>query len=599
MELSMLGGLVGGIGLFLLGMKMMTDGLRLAAGKALRHILSEWTKTPLRGLFSGVMITSLVQSSSAVTVATIGFVNAGLLDILQTVYVIYGSNIGTTMTSWLVAMVGFKIKVDALALPMIGIGMALRLFDSMGRKGAFGEALAGFGLFFLGIDILKETFAASGQAFSLSGLPNEGWGMLLFVGIGFTLTFLMQSSSAAMVVILSAVAGGLVTIEAAAAAVIGANVGTTSTAALSVIGATPNAKRTAAAHVIFNLITALVAVILLIPMIKLVSEIQVDMGLEDSPAVLLALFHSVFNVMGVLLLWFVTPRMVNYLKRRFRSFEEDEGRPRYLDKTVLAAPDLALNALIRELERIGAIARDMSQAALSTEKVASGQLLVHNRVVQRLVEAVGDFGVTMQRANLTQDIVDAIPDAMRVARYYQAVANHALDVAHMQQDVTEIHDPRLADIVATFRSNCVRLLKLADASLEDFSLQACDEQLNAIERAYQELKAAFLRAGANERIRVPEMVNLLDQYSRIRRMVEQMAKAAHFMNDLFNFARKAGQQEEPGQPAETAPPVQEVESAQGEQAVTQEGAGAPAAEGAGAEISKDGRAAVIGEKTSS
>ena len=157
-DLSMAGSFIGGIGLFLLGMMMMTDGLKMAAGDALKHILSEWTRTPLRGFLSGVLITSLVQSSGAVTVAVIGFVNAGLLDILQTVYVIYGTNIGTTMTSWLVAIVGVKLHVQALALPMIGLGMFLRVISGSTRRGALGDALAGFGLFFLGIAILKNTF---------------------------------------------------------------------------------------------------------------------------------------------------------------------------------------------------------------------------------------------------------------------------------------------------------------------------------------------------------------------------------------------------------------------------------------------------------
>ena len=140
MELSLISSFIGGIGLFLLGMRLMSDGLRMAAGGALRHILSRWTRSPLRGFFSGILITSLVQSSSAVTVAVIGFVNAGLLSLLQTVYVIYGTNIGTTMTSWLVALVGFKLNVQLVALPLIGIGMFMRLTDTSGRRGYWRES---------------------------------------------------------------------------------------------------------------------------------------------------------------------------------------------------------------------------------------------------------------------------------------------------------------------------------------------------------------------------------------------------------------------------------------------------------------------------
>jgi phosphate:Na+ symporter len=151
MTLSMIGSLIGGIGLFQLGMLLMTDGFKLAAGKTLRNILESSTSTPLKGLLSGALITSLVQSSSAVTVAIIGFVNAGLMSLSQAITVIYGSNIGTTMTSWLVALIGFKVNIKAFALPAIGVGMMQRLIKGPGRQGAIGEALAGFGVFFLAL----------------------------------------------------------------------------------------------------------------------------------------------------------------------------------------------------------------------------------------------------------------------------------------------------------------------------------------------------------------------------------------------------------------------------------------------------------------
>ena len=147
-----IGMLAGGIGLFLLAVRMITDGLKLAAGGKLRDLLGHWTYTHTRGIFTGLAVTALVQSSSAVTVATIGFVNAGLLSLYQSLGVIYGANIGTTMTGWLVSLVGFNIKIEAFALPLIGIGMLLRLARGSSRLGSLGEALAGFGLFFVGID---------------------------------------------------------------------------------------------------------------------------------------------------------------------------------------------------------------------------------------------------------------------------------------------------------------------------------------------------------------------------------------------------------------------------------------------------------------
>lgn len=237
MTTSALMAVLGGVGLFLLGMRLMTDGLRMAAGNALRHILASWTRTPLRGLATGFGITAAVQSSSAVTVAVIGFANAGLLTLDDTLWVIYGSNVGTSITGWLVALVGFKINLKALALPFIGIGMGLNISGHGGsRRAAIGEALAGFGLFFMGVDILKEGFTGMEGSLDPASMQAEGLVCVaIFVAVGLLLTILMQSSSATMAMLITASAGGAIPITCAAAAVVGANVGTTATAALAVI----------------------------------------------------------------------------------------------------------------------------------------------------------------------------------------------------------------------------------------------------------------------------------------------------------------------------------------------------------------------------
>jgi phosphate:Na+ symporter len=303
--------LIGGLGLLLIGMSLMTDGLKLAAGSALRDILARWTSNRVRGLLSGFAITALVQSSSAVTVATIGFANANLLSLQQAVWVIFGSNVGTTMTGWIVALVGFKLNVEGFALPLVGIGVMLKISGERSRRSAFGQALVGFGLLFLGIGVLKETFDAFGEHMSLPAL--EGPALLttgVYVLAGVLLTTVMQSSSAALVVALSAAEGGMISLAAAAAVVIGANLGTTTTALIAVWGATPTAKRVALAHVAFNILTATVAIIILQPLLLLVGWLRDAFALPAAPATTLAVFHSAFNVLGVLLIWPVANRMV-------------------------------------------------------------------------------------------------------------------------------------------------------------------------------------------------------------------------------------------------------------------------------------------------
>ncbi len=539
MEFSALGSFIGGIGLFLLGMKLMTDGLKLAAGPALRHILGQWTRTPMRGLFSGVLITSLVQSSSAVTVATIGFVNAGLLTLAQSVGVIYGSNIGTTMTGWLVALVGFKVDVKALALPLVGIGAVLQLTGANTRRGAIGEALTGFGLFFLGIDVLKTAFEGIGAQLPLHEMASSGsLGALLFVAIGFVLTLLMQSSSAAMALILTATAGGVVPLSAAAAAVIGANVGTTSTAAISVIGATPNAKRVAAAHVLFNLLTGTVAFIILPLMLQVVDVVGEMVEQKQDPAVTLALFHTAFNVLGVVLMWPLTRRLVAFLERLFRSIEEDKSRPQFLDKNVLATPTLALDAVALELTRVGGMARDMGKGVLSAERSIGKQLAPDKVAVVNLVDAIGKFSVAMQRTHLPQEFDESLPNALRVARYFTAVAELAEGVAQYQELASYLSDEPLNSEMSFFRSDSVHLIDIADPQREDFDSAAIERKLAAMEDSYHSLKAHLLRAGTEERITGEQMVQQLEIYSRIRRMLQQSVKGCIYLHGLLDLAAK-------------------------------------------------------------
>jgi len=245
---------IGGLALFLLAMLMMTEGLKLFAGEGLKQLLSRFTSTPLKGVLAGVLVTGLVQSSTAVTVAVIGFVNVGLMGLRQGLGVVFGTNVGTTVTGWLVSLVGFGFKIESFALPILALGVALRLGCSSRRNQGLGEALAGFGLFFLGLSILKDSFGSLAQTYT--GLANgaHGGSLLTFLLVGFVITLLTQSSSATIAIILTATTGGMIGIQPAAIAVIGANLGTTTTAAVAVLRATSNAKRLALGHILFNLI---------------------------------------------------------------------------------------------------------------------------------------------------------------------------------------------------------------------------------------------------------------------------------------------------------------------------------------------------------
>ena len=408
----------------------MTDGLKVAAGEALRSILGRWTRTPLRGLASGALITAIVQSSTAVTMATIGFVNAGVLTLSQAVGVVYGSNIGTTMTGWLVALVGFEFDIKLFALPAIGVGMLLRLTGEGSRRGALGEAVAGFGLFFLGIDVLRSATAGLGQELPFSLRGDDGpLDLALFVASGFVLTFLMQSSSAALAIGLTSVAGGAFSLTDGAALVIGTNLGTTTTAVLAVLGATPNARRVAAAHVLFNVITAAVALAILSYLLAAVVAVRGWVGAGEDPVSTLALFHTVFNVLGVALLWPLTPALVRFLEGRFRSGDEDARRPRHLDRTVLGTPALAIDALALELNRLRRIARRMARGCLSDDPIAATAIRADGEALRDLAVAVGEFASEVRRGNLPADLAEVLPQALRGSQYFVEVADLAPEVA--------------------------------------------------------------------------------------------------------------------------------------------------------------------------
>lgn len=520
-----IGSLLGGLGLFLLAMKMITDGLRMAAGHSLRDMLGRWTSSPMRGVVAGGSITAVVQSSSAVTVATIGFVNAGLLDLYHALGVVYGANVGTTITGWLVAAMGFKIKVEAFALPMVGIGMLMRLTGAGERRGAIGEAIAGFGLFFIGIDMLRGAFEAASATIQIPDTATERFGgVLLLVGIGFLMTLLTQSSSAAIAVILTAATGGVIDLNSAAAMVIGANVGTTSTAVFAAIGATPNAKRVAGAHILFNVITGLIALLILPVLLWLVDLTSHVFGLEKIPAVTLALFHTVFNIFGVLLLWPFTARLTRFLETRFRSIEEIEGKPRFLDKTVAVSPYLSLDAATLEMIRVNDIARRMAIDVINSEELNTRRMTADHATLERLIGEVGKFITHLERGNLPEAVASHLPVILRIGQYYSQVGDLAVLVGQSQGQISPLDDEQANDLFNHFKARVAELISATDFHREDFNPGTAKALHLEVENGYQDLKAAILKGAALRRLDLTNMTNTLEQLSSIRRMLGQLMK---------------------------------------------------------------------------
>ncbi len=342
--LGIISHLMGGVGLFLVGMKLLSDGLKAAAGSALHTVLERWTTSRISAFFSGLGITALIQSSSATTVATIGFVSAGLLTLNGSLGVIVGANVGTTSTGWLVSLLGFKVSVGALALPLIGVG-ALGNILLHGRRAHLGMALAGFGIIFVGIDFLQSAMSGAATRVDLSVFGADTIGQqLVLVLVGMGLTAIVQSSSVAIALTLTALASGAIGLQHAVFLVIGQNLGTTITAALAAVGASVPARRAATGHILFNLFTGTIAFVLAAPLVDFTGWLT---GGTSDMAIRIAAFHTTFNVLGAILalpllsglVWLV----VHLVPDRTPSIA------RNLDKSLLLTPAVAIEAAHRAL----------------------------------------------------------------------------------------------------------------------------------------------------------------------------------------------------------------------------------------------------------
>ena len=510
-------------------MHMLTEGLKLAAGRALPALLERGTATPARGLAAGMLMTAAVQSSTAVTVASIGFVNTGLLSLKNAMWVIFGSNVGTTMNAWLVAALGFSFRIESFALPFVGVGAVLMLAARSVRPRALGQALAGFGVLFLGIDVLKDAFSGFGASISLQDYVMPGVaGWLTLVAIGTVLTVLMQASGAVIALIITAAQGGLMSVEAACAMVIGTNIGTTSTAILSAIGATSSARRLAAAHVMFNLVTGSIALLMLPLLIGLLGLLRTWFEQPATPAVMVAMFHTAFNLLGVLLMVALAAPMLRLLSRRFRSQEEEIARPRHLDPPSLTVPDLALHALRQELGRTQSFTTTALTAATRVPPDApwiERQASTLDALAPEITAYIGK----LSGATLPAALVEALAHSLRTLQYQESAVAAVRQAGSLGATLGAAPGAALDAAVATFRQAVAALAASADASRGEFSAAAVEVLLGEVEAHYQALKEALLLHGAHARIDIATMQDWLRLASLQRRATEQVAKAARML----------------------------------------------------------------------
>ncbi len=355
--------LIGAVGLFLYGMKIMSEGLQKTAGDRMRSIMSAMTKNRFAGLFTGIFITALIQSSSASTVMVVSFVNAGLMSLADSMAVIMGANVGTTFTAWIISIFGGQVNVNAFILPLIGIAVPF-LFSKKSTHKSISEFLLGFAFLFLGLQLISQNVPeldANALEF-LAHYADMGFlSIVLFVLVGLIITMIIQSSAATFAIVMIMCGKGWITFDMGCAMVLGSNIGTTITPILASLGANSAAKKAALGHLLFNCFGTVWALALIYPLISSVASITRSLGPGDPTAVGataaamsfgLSVFHTVFNMVNVMIMiWFTElfVRICNFLIKP-KHKDEDEFQLKYISRGILNASELNIAQAQREIE---------------------------------------------------------------------------------------------------------------------------------------------------------------------------------------------------------------------------------------------------------
>jgi phosphate:Na+ symporter len=339
-----------GVSILLFGMITLEEGFKTFTKGPLKAILRKATDKLYKSISLGAIVTAFIQSSSLVSVITISFISAGLITLAGGIGLVFGANIGTTATAWLVAGFGLKVKISILAMPMLIFGIIFS-FQKSGTFKGIGNILTGLGFFFLGIFFMKEGFDVFSQDFDLTIYAVPGFlGIIIYTGIGIFITTVLQSSSASLALILTALSVGQIEYENALALAIGTNIGTTVTALIGSVGSNIAGKRLALAHLIFNLVTGLVALAFINPLSRLVEELSMSLGIAaDDFTLKLALFHTIFNVLGVLIMIPLIKKLEQFLLRFVKDHRvKDIDEPKFLNKSGLEFPGTAISSLEKE-----------------------------------------------------------------------------------------------------------------------------------------------------------------------------------------------------------------------------------------------------------
>ncbi|MDD2283966.1 MAG: Na/Pi cotransporter family protein [Paludibacter sp.] len=525
--------LVGSLGLFLFGMKTMSEGLQKAAGNKLRSILTVMTKNRFTGVLTGVFITALIQSSSATTVMVVSFVNAGLLNLLQSVTVIMGANIGTTITAWIISFFGFKFSISAYAIPLIAIATPL-LFSAKGKRKSYGEFILGFALLFMGLDLLKNSVPDLKSnpemlefltRFTQSGFTS----VIIFLIVGTLLTIVVQSSSATMAITLIMVSKGWISYELGAAMVLGENIGTTITANIAAIPANISAKRAAFAHTLFNITGIIWILFLFYPFLNMVTNLAEFLGFgnptlfslelnahpeairifsnengvlnaqeaayqkqlmiyQTSTSYGLALFHSMFNIINTfLLIWFVKviTRIVSFIIKQKAT--DEEFQLRYISTGLLSTSELSLMQAWNEIKSYSEHTQKMFNLTRSfyTEQNKNDAVKLFSRIQKyesisdRMEVEIASFLSKVADGRLSEGSKHQLQKMLRIVTEIESVCDGCHNIARTifrRNDQEAVYTKEMDDNIELMMSLVEKALQQMIDALENDNVS--DDEFN-------------------------------------------------------------------------------------------------------------------------
>ncbi len=552
-----------GVAIFLFGMIFLEDGFRAFTGGVLENLLAKTTNKLWKAISFGIASTTVMQSSSLVSVITISFLSSGLIGLAAGIGIIFGANLGTTTGAWLIAGFGLKVKISAYAMPMLVFGVILVFQKSSNLKG-IGYVLAGLGLLFLGIHHMKEGFEAFRDTIDLTQFAVGGYaGLFLFAAIGIAATVIMQSSHATLVIIITALSVGQITYENALALAIGANVGTTITAILGAMSANHQGKRLAGAHLIFNLVTGLIAIAFIWQIIWLVDWFSATVGIAaDNYTLKLAVFHTIFNLIGVIVMAPFVAQLVTFLERAVPAPVISIVEAQFLNESVKDFPETLLTAVRNEVfhlydnaYRIIAHGINVHRQTIESDVILEDELKSnkdiiredvsqeYTRSIKSLHSAILDF---TGNANLKLN-ADSASHLYDLRRANQRIVQAVKDAQHLQKNIDLFGTSKnkaIRNEYNNIRINIARILRLieqlrnADPDVDVFDLD--DNKLSAKQDRNATLHNIdkMIREG---QISAEMATSLMNDLSYSKAIIADLTRAAKILLSERNMDLMQGQ----------------------------------------------------------